>query len=86
MYLSIAKMTIEKMDTDSEMVEITFVTRHMNSPRDQYCGEIAKARIPGTQRTIDSMSDRAMLKRNRLVTLRMSFLLMITMQTSALPE
>ena len=40
----------------------------------------------GIANTVDRMSDRAMLRRKRLVTVRMSLFLMITMQTSALPE
>lgn len=44
------------------------------------------ASIGGIVNTVDSKSDSAMLKRNRLVTVRMSFLLIITMQTNALPE
>ena len=58
----------------------------MKSPRGQEIGEISWAIAQGTKNTVDSKSDRAMLKSNRFVTPRMSFLLMMTIQTSALPK
>ena len=73
------------MDTDTEIVVITGGARHMKSPRGQEIGEISLASADGTKNTVDSKSDRAMLKSNKFVTLRMSFLLMMTIQTNALP-
>ena len=86
MYLSNANATIVLIETDTEIVLITGVARHMKSPKGQYLGEISMASVGGIVNTVDSKSDSAMLKRNRLVTVRMSFLLIITVQTNALPE
>lgn len=35
MYLSTAKIVMEKIDTANEMVEMTLVARHINSPKGQ---------------------------------------------------
>lgn len=57
----------------------------MKPPRGQYLGEISNASSVGIETIVDNMSEIAILKRNRFVTVRMSFLLKTTIQTRAFP-
>lgn len=58
----------------------------MNPPRGHSLGEIWSDISDGMANKADSKSEMDMLRRNRLVKVRMSFLLVITMQTNPLPE
>ena len=58
----------------------------MKSPRGQRIGEISVANNDGTANKVENISDAAMLRRKRLVTVRMSLFLLMTMQTRALPK
>lgn len=85
-YLSTASTIIVYTDTDTDIEEITLTARHMNPPRGHSLGEIWSDISDGMANKADSKSEMDMLRRNRLVKVRISFLLVITMQTNPLPE